>query len=113
MIRAVAGVADTIKDLGRGDRTTETLRAAPVLRTGDNTGAARSVAEQVGISSEDVSAEVLPQAKVDVVKRLQGEGAIVAMVGDGVNDAAALTQADLGLAIGTGTGLARPDPGQR
>jgi Cu+-exporting ATPase len=82
------------------------LGLRPVLLTGDNAGAARAVAREVGIAADDVVAEVLPADKVDVVRRLQGEGHRVAMVGDGVNDAAALATADLGLAMGTGTDVA-------
>ncbi|WP_327656131.1 heavy metal translocating P-type ATPase [Streptomyces sp. NBC_00483] len=106
--RAVLEVADAVKETSaEAVRRLRGLGLRPVLLTGDNEAVARSVAAEVGITDPaDVIAEVLPQDKVDVVKRLQDEGRSVAMVGDGVNDAAALAQADLGLAMGTGTDAA-------
>jgi P-type Cu+ transporter len=103
--RAVLEVADAVKGTSR--EAVERMRALglePILLTGDNEAVARAVGAEVGI--DEVIAEVMPQDKVDVVKRLQAEGRSVAMVGDGVNDAAALAQADLGLAMGTGTDAA-------
>ncbi|MFI0820577.1 heavy metal translocating P-type ATPase [Streptomyces sp. NPDC021098] len=103
--RGVLTVADAIKETSAEAVTRlRALGLTPVLLTGDNRRVAESVAREVGI--DEVIAEVLPEDKVDVVKRLQGEGRTVAMVGDGVNDAAALATADLGLAMGTGTDAA-------
>ncbi|MFG3153464.1 heavy metal translocating P-type ATPase [Streptomyces sp. NPDC048219] len=105
--RAVLEVADAVRDTSAEAVTRlRALGLTPLLLTGDNRAVAASVAREVGIDAEHVVAEVMPQDKVDVVKRLQGEGRSVAMVGDGVNDAAALAQADLGLAMGTGTDAA-------
>ncbi|MGW6741834.1 heavy metal translocating P-type ATPase [Streptomyces sp. NPDC055025] len=105
--RAVLEVADAVKDTSpEAVRRLRALGLTPILLTGDNKAVAASVAAEVGIGPDQVIAEVMPEDKVDVVKRLQAQGRSVAMVGDGVNDAAALAQADLGLAMGTGTDAA-------
>jgi Cu+-exporting ATPase len=103
--RGVLVVADAVKPTSvEAVASLKALGLRPVLLTGDNASTAAAVAAEVGI--DDVIAEVLPADKADVIRRLQDEGRVVAMVGDGVNDAPALAQADLGLSIGTGTDVA-------
>ena len=106
--RGVLVVADTVKPTSAAAiRRLRDLGLAPVLVTGDNPGAAAAVARAVGLDPDrEVVAGVLPAGKVDVVRDLQARGRVVAMVGDGVNDAPALAQADLGLAMGSGTDVA-------
>jgi P-type Cu+ transporter len=105
--RGVLVVADTLKlTSAQAVEELRSLGLRPVLLTGDNARAAAAVAAEVGIPTADVIAEVLPAGKVDAVAALQQQGQVVAMVGDGVNDAAALAQADLGIAMGTGTDVA-------
>ena len=103
--RGILVVADTVKpSSAEAIRRFKEIGLTPILLTGDNEAVARQIAAEVGI--EEVIAEVLPKDKVDVVTRLQREGKTVAMIGDGVNDAPALAQADLGLAMGTGADVA-------
>ncbi|MEW1976497.1 heavy metal translocating P-type ATPase [Microbacterium profundi] len=103
--RGAISVADTIKPTSReAIARLRGLGLTPILLTGDNPGAARTIADDAGI--DDVRAGVTPQGKLDTIRELQASGRVVAMVGDGVNDAAALAQADLGIAMGTGTDAA-------
>ena len=103
----VITVRDTVKETSaEAVAGLKKLGLTPMLLTGDNLGAARAVAAEVGIAPEHVIAEVMPDEKVSIVDKLQAQGRNVAMVGDGVNDAAALAQADLGLAMGAGTDVA-------
>ncbi|MCO4254486.1 heavy metal translocating P-type ATPase [Pseudarthrobacter cellobiosi] len=106
-VECIINLQDSVKDgSAAAIAKLKELGLRPILLTGDNAAVAATVAATVGISAEDVFADVLPEGKVDAVKKLQASGAIVAMVGDGVNDAAALAQADLGIAMGSGTDVA-------
>jgi Cu+-exporting ATPase len=101
-VHGAVAVSDSVRPTSReAVAAFRRLGIEPLLLTGDNARTARAVADEVGIT--DVTAEVMPEDKVEVIRRLQAQGKVVAMVGDGVNDAAALVQSDLGIAMGTGS----------
>jgi Cu+-exporting ATPase len=103
----IISLTDTVKEgSAAAISRLKALGLRPILLTGDNSAVAAAVAAEVGIPAEDVMSNVLPEGKVEAVRALQTSGAIVAMAGDGVNDAAALAQADLGIAMGSGTDVA-------
>ncbi|MFJ6283854.1 heavy metal translocating P-type ATPase [Pseudarthrobacter oxydans] len=107
LVAGIISLRDTLKDgSAAAIAHLKRLGLRPILLTGDNAAVAAQVAAAVGIAKEDVYAGVLPEGKVEAVRRLQAGGATVAMAGDGVNDAAALAQADLGIAMGSGTDVA-------
>lgn len=111
-VAGVLSVRDTVKETSADAiARLKELGLRPLLVTGDNAAVATQVAAAVGIPAEDVVAGVRPEDKVDVVTRLQSEGAVVAMVGDGVNDAPALARAEVGIAIGAGTDVAMESAG--